>query len=135
MALPWESAKKLMRLQGMSEELLASTRGAVESTADTAMRDALKSLAHEILVVLETSDPTLAAEFERLVVGTSADSASPAVQGAAIAGWLRAALGAEALDEKRAATAPPAEPRSRRQTIGFRIRSPVTRAATPEEPD
>jgi hypothetical protein len=129
MALPWESAKKLMRLQGMSEELLASARAADDSTADSSIRAALESLAREIQVVLETTDPTLAAEFERLIVGTSGDPPLAAVQGAVIAGWLRAALGAEALDEKRAAAAPPAEPRSRKH----RIRSPVTRAATPEE--
>lgn len=134
MALSWESAKKLMRLQGMSEELLMSARAANDSSANRALRDALELVAHEIQVVLETGDPVLAAEFERLVVGASGDSPPAEVHGAAIAGWLRAALGVEALDEKRTAAAPPAEqPRPRKQTIGFKIRSPVTREATPEE--
>jgi hypothetical protein len=133
-ALPWDSAKKLMRLQGVSEELLASARGANDPSTNEALRDALDSLAHEIQVVLETGDPVLAAEFERLVVGTSRDSSPPEVQGAAIVGWLRAALGVEALEEKREAAAKSAEPpRPRKQTIGFKIRSPVTRGATPEE--
>jgi len=134
MALPWDSAKKLMRLQGMSEELLTSARAPTVPSADRALRHALELLAHEIQAVLETGDPALAEEFERVVVGTSADSPPAEVQGAAITGWLRAALGVEALDEKRAASAQPIEEtRTRKQTIGFKIRSPVTRGGTSGE--
>jgi hypothetical protein len=134
MALQWESAKRLMRLQGMCEELLTSARGATESSTSAALGDALESLAREVQVVLETGDPNLAGEFERLVVGSAGNSRPAQVQGAAIAGWLRAALAVEALDETRSAAAQPAAPPPpRKQTIGFKIRSPVTRGAPTEQ--
>jgi hypothetical protein len=126
MALQWESAKKLMRLQGMSEELVASARASADPSVNRAVLDALTGLARETQAVLETGDAGLAAEFERVVVGGSQGSDRAEVLGAALSGWLRAALGVEALDERRDAAMQEAPPK-RKQTIGFKIRSPITR--------
>ena len=110
----------------MSEELLGSARAADDPSANKAVLDALNGLARETQAVLETGDAALAAEFERVVVTGSQDSDRAEVLGAALSGWLRAALGVEALDEKRDAAVKQA-PSKRKQTIGFKIRSPITR--------
>jgi hypothetical protein len=131
MALQWDSAKKLMRLQGMSEELLASARASGDESVNAAVQDALNGVAREIQAVLETGDPALAAEFERIVVGASRDTSRAEVLAAAVTGWLRAALGVQALDERRDAAVREGPPK-RKQTIGFKIRSPITREADEE---
>lgn len=134
MTLPWESAAKLIRLQAMSDELLASARSASEPSVSKAVMASLEGLAQEVQAVLETGDPVLAAEFERVVVGGSRDSGRPEVVGAVVSGWLRAALNVEALAEKRDAAAQQQQPPPRRkQTIGFKIRSPITREPDPVE--
>ncbi|MFN2470453.1 MAG: hypothetical protein ABR583_05585 [Gaiellaceae bacterium] len=135
MTLPWEATKKLLRLQGIADELLntARTSGA---GADEALAVQVGAVVDEVRTLLGEQEPGLAGEFDRIVVqGVSAD-APVDVRAAVLVGWLRAGLTAESLDEKRAAAAasqpPSPEQRRRKQTIGFKIRSPITREPEPD---
>ena len=130
MPLPWEVITKLMRFQGIAEELLASARSSRDADLGDALDGQLAILLQETQTVLAFCDESLAAEFARVVVPESADSTPAEVQAAAFVGWLRAGLNVEALENKRETVErqqAAQEPPRRKQTIGFKIRSPLTR--------
>ena len=59
--------------------------------------------------------------FSLLVVAVGTDSPPSDVRAAVLVGWLKAGLAAETMEAQRP------EPPRRKQTIGFKIRSPITR--------
>jgi hypothetical protein len=136
MPLVWEATAKLIRLQGMAEELLASARGASDSRVEEAVDAQLGAIVHETHTVLALCDDSLAAEFERMVRRIAPGSVPAELRVAALVGWLRAELNVDSLEQQRAAVQTQREaqePVRRKHTIGFRIRSPLTREPKPEE--
>jgi hypothetical protein len=131
--LSWEARTRLHRLTGMADELLTTAR----RTGDEEVQRELDFLMGEVRMTLALDDPDAAAEFEHVVVGPKRGERAAEVRAAELAGWLKAALAVEAMSAQRAAqeaTAPP--PLRRKQTLGFKLRSPITRdsaeADTPE---
>ena len=122
--LPWEATKRLLRLQGVAEELLNTAR-ASGPEADEALGLQVNAVAEEVRSLLAEHDPALAEELQGRLAMASGPAVPVDVSAAVLVGWLRAGINAEALDERRAATAPPDV--RRKQTIGFKIRSPITR--------
>jgi hypothetical protein len=121
--LSLEARDRLHRLTGMADELLGVAR---RGQGDDAIRGELEFLMSEVRLTLALDDADAAAEFEHVVVGPKREAAPPEVKAAELAGWLKAALAVEAQSAQRAAQ-PAAEPRRRRQTLGFRLRSPIAR--------
>lgn len=128
MALSWGDAKRLARLHGIADELLRSARASTEPEIAEAVDRQLSAIGHEIVALLEATDARVAEEFHRVVLGRSGGPLPPEVRAATMAGWLKAALGTESLEEKARQNAAGEEPRRRKQTIGFKIRRPITRA-------
>ncbi len=130
--LPWETTKRLLRLQGVADELLATARA---GTADSpeALAFQVDSVIGEVRSLLAEHDAALAGEFERMVA--RADRRVDAGRRACCGSRRLAASGAErrvagsAARGSRAST----EARRRKQTIGFKIRSPITREQEPEQ--
>lgn len=132
MPLPWDARMRLVRLAGVTDELLVSARAAPTPNAGAALSQRLVSLLEEVQQVVGENDPFLADEFARVVC--SSDEVPPDVQAAVLSGWLKASLATESLEEQRAQQQAQQEPdRRRKQTIGFKIRSPITREASPDE--
>lgn len=128
MPLPWEATSRLMRLLGMTEELLASYRTGADGPLPSA--GPLQVIVDEAQQILSLSDEALAREFERVALGAAEKSGRPDLEVAAVAGWLKAMLGTQAMDAQRSAAPEPppeGEQRRRKQTIGFKLRSPITR--------
>lgn len=131
MALSWDARKSLLRLTGIVEELLASARGP-QAPSGTALSQQLSALEDQAQMLLGQDDPTLADEFERMV--SVSDELPAELHAAALAGWLKACLAVESAEDKRAEAMTAQEaPRRRKQTIGFKIRSPITREETGSE--
>jgi hypothetical protein len=134
MPLAWGDAKRLARLHGIANELLVSARGSSIDAVAKGIERQLVTIGAEVRDLLEASDEQMADEFERVVLGDPANLLPPEVRAAAMAGWLNSALAVESIEEmarkdvqaEAAAAAPPA--RWRKQTVGFKIRTPVTRA-------
>jgi hypothetical protein len=124
---------RLVRLTGIADELLTSLRARPELSADGAAQAQVASLLEEVHALLGESAPALADEFEQVVVGAAAEDAPAELRAAAAAGWLKAGLASQSFDEQAAG---PAEtmlgPLRRKQTLGFKIRSPITRDAAPD---
>ena len=120
MPLSWDARMRLLRLGGVAEELLASARAGREP--ETAFAERIDALTDEVRVAVGDWDPLLEEELERML--GSSDAAAD-LRAAVLVGWLKAGLAAELLNEQRGAAA--ALPARRKQTIGFKIRSPVTR--------
>ena len=78
----------------------------------------------EVSALLSESDAKLAQEFGRVVVRPD-DVRPPDLRAAALAGWLRAEIHVESLDEARAQAGITDGPARRKLTIGFRSRSQV----------
>jgi hypothetical protein len=114
---------RLSRLGGVAEELLAHARAGVVPEREEAFADRVSAVVDEVEAVVSESDPLLADELERVVVGAGGVPAD--LRAAALVGWLRAELAVEALIAQRNET--PSDRSRRKQTIGFRFRSPVTR--------
>jgi hypothetical protein len=133
MTLSWETRKRLLRLGGIVGELLDSARSTPALRSDRAFGQQLSSLMEEVRVALGQDDPGLADEFRRVVVAS--DELPADLRAAALAGWLKAELAVESLEDQRA-SAQPRAPR-KKQTLGFKIRSPITReaAAEPQAPN
>jgi hypothetical protein len=129
MALAWGERKRLIRLTGFADELLTATRIPRDEGGIQALHDEIDAVTQEISELLEDSDATLAGEFRRVVVERPQDGRPPDLRAAAVAGWLRAQVYVEELDEKRAALGITEEPPRRKLTIGFRSKSIV--APTP----
>jgi hypothetical protein len=120
MPLSWEARMRLLRLGGVAEELLASARAGREP--ETSFAERIDALTDEVRDAVAGSDALLEEELER-VLGPSDGAAD--VRVAVLVGWLKAGLAAELLNEQRGAAVSVAT--RRKQTIGFKIRSPVTR--------
>lgn len=135
MPLLWDATTKLIRLQGVAEELLASARGTSDPRVAEAVDAQLGAIVQETHTVLALSDDSLAAEFERMVRRIPAESVPPELRAAALVGWLRAELNVNTLEHQRAAVMhrEAEEPVRRKHTIGFKIRSPLTREPKAEE--
>jgi hypothetical protein len=127
-AVSFENRKRLLRLHGIAEELLASARAAKDDQAAKAVAAQLDVLAGEIRDVLTRSDGELAEEFERVVIDAVKQLPAADVRAAVLVGWLKAGLAAESIDAQRSENAPP-----RKHSIGFRIRSPITREIQPPQ--
>jgi hypothetical protein len=128
MALSWADAKRLARLHGIADELLTSARASTEPQIVEAADRQLGTVGHEIHALLEAIDPLLADEFRHVVLADQLGPVPPAVRGAAMAGWLHATLTTESLEQKAMQNATAEQPRRRKQTIGFKLRAPITRA-------
>lgn len=126
MPLSWDARMRLLRLGGVAEELLASARAGREP--GPAFADRVDALADEVQSAVADWDPLLQEELERLL-GPSDEAAD--LRAAALVGWLKAGLAAEVLNEQRGPAGAAAAQARRKQTIGFKIRSPVTREPQP----
>lgn len=118
-----------MRLSELAEEVLGAARmprpddwHAVEAELD--------ALAGEARALLGESDARLAAEFDRIVLRQAADRPLD-LRAASLAGWLRAEIQTENLDEARALAGLSQADARRRLTIGFRSRTRTV--ATPDD--
>ena len=124
MALAWGERKRLMRLSELAEELLAATRTPRQDDWP-AVAGELDALASEVRTLLSESDGRLTAEFDRIVLRPGDDRPLD-LRAASLAGWLRAEIQVENLDEARAHHGLATEESRRRLTIGFRGRSRVS---------
>ena len=122
MALAWGERKRLMRLTGLSDELLNATRIPRDQAGLEALGVELDSIVGEVGELLADADGRLAAEFERVVVRRD-EPRPPDLRAAALAGWLRAELAVESLDEARSQQEEQLDSLRRKLTIGFRSRS------------
>lgn len=116
-----------MRLAATADELASCARAAREDDVRTGVRAQLAQLAEEVRATVADADAELEQEFRRVVSPASPDVPAE-VHAAALVGWLKGTLGTQALDEKREGeVAQRAAPRGRKHTLGFKLRSPVTR--------
>lgn len=123
--LSGDARDRLHRLTGMADELLTTARrGAAD---ESAVRGELDFLLGEVRMTLALDDPDAAAEFEHVVVGAKRGEVPSEVRAAELAGWLKAALAVEAMSAQRAAQQAAAAPPRRKQTLGFKLRSPIAR--------
>ena len=129
MPITFDDRKRLLRLHGIADELLSSARVAKEQQALDAVSAELDVLAAQVHEVLETADAELASEFQQVVVQPIRNVPEADVRAAVLAGWLKAGLAAEAIDAQRQEQALP-----RKHSIGFRIRSALTRDSSADEP-
>jgi hypothetical protein len=121
MSLTWGERKRLMRLTGLADELLNSTRIGRDEAGALALDAELDALMSEVHAVLRESDAKLSDEFERIVVRVD-QARPPDVRAAALAGWLRAQVHIESLDEARTQMGMDDGSLRRKLTIGFRLR-------------
>ncbi len=134
MPLDWEERKRLLRMHGIADELLTSARGGAAGPASDAIGREIDAIVQEVhLLLLDTEEP-IADEFERIVLRGASDSPAD-VRAAVLVGWLKAGLAADTFEaqtraEERQKIAK--APVGRKQSIGFKIRSPVTRDTAPE---
>jgi hypothetical protein len=111
-----------MRLTGLADELLNATRMPRDQAGFEAMEGEIDALIGEVHSLLGESDASLAAEFDR-VVARRDEPRPPDLRAAALAGWLRAEIHVESLDEARIQAGVGDGPPRRKLTIGFRSRS------------
>jgi hypothetical protein len=135
-ALEWDDRKRLLRMHGIADELLTSARGGSGTGAARGAFDRqLDTVAQEVHLLLLDTDGPAADEFERVVLQGAGDESPPEVRAAALVGWLKAGLAGETMEAQRQSeeTQRSAQkPVGRKQSIGFKIRSPVTREKVPE---
>ena len=124
MGLAWGERKRLMRMTGLADELLNATRMPRDSAGFQALDAEIDSLLAEVSSVLGESDARLSEEFQRIVIRPD-DVRPPDLRAAALAGWLRAEVHVENLEEARAQMGVSDQEQKRRLTIGFRSRSQV----------
>jgi hypothetical protein len=122
MGLAWGERKRLMRITGLADELLNATRIPRDRESFQALDGEIDALIGEVHALLSDSDAKLAAEFERMVV-RSDDVRPPDLRAAALAGWLRAEIHVESLDEARTQMGITEGELRRKLTLGFRTRS------------
>jgi hypothetical protein len=136
MALEWDDRKRLLRMHGIADELLTSARaGAGATPAKAALDQQLDTVAQEVHMLLLDTDGPAADEFERVVLQGTGDDRAPEVRAAALVGWLKAGLTGETMEAQQEAEEKQRsaqKPVGRKQSIGFKIRSPVTRGKVPE---
>jgi hypothetical protein len=114
-----------MRLTGLADELLNATRIPRDQAGFDALEGEIDALMGEVHSLLGESDAKLAAEFDR-VVARPDEARPPDLRAAALAGWLRAEIHVESLDEARLQAGVTDGPPRRKLTIGFRSRSQAT---------
>jgi hypothetical protein len=121
-------------MHGIADELLTSSRGGAAGPAKEAIGREVDAIVQEVHLLLLDTDGPVADEFERIVLNGTSDSPAD-VRAAVLVGWLKAGLAAETFEAQRRAeerqTAPKA-PVGRKQSIGFKIRTAVTREKPPE---
>jgi len=122
MSLAWGERKRLMRITGLADELLNATRIPRDQESFQALNGEIDALMGEVHALLSDSDAKLAAEFERMVL-RSDEVRPPDLRAAALAGWLRAEIHVESLDEARTQMGVTDEEPRRKLTLGFRTRS------------
>lgn len=125
MALAWGERKRLIRLTGIADELLNATRIPRDESDLEAVDNEIDAVVEEICAVLSDADATLADEFRRVVVVRADDGRPPDLRAGAVAGWLRAEIYVEELDEQRVQAGKVDTPPRRKLTIGFRTKSMV----------
>ena len=124
-----------MRLTGLADELLNSTRMPRDQAGAQALDNEIDAVVGEVHAVLRDSDAKLSAEFERIVARAD-ESRPPDLRAAALAGWLRAEIHIESLDEARVQMGvADGEPQRRKLTIGFRSRSRGSSTSGPNVSD
>ena len=131
MALSWADAKRLVRLNGLAGELLTSARSTTDGDVSEGIDRQLVAVAREVHAVFAEAEPDTADEFRRMILESESDQLPPEVRAASMTGWLNAALATESLEQKARQEVASEENRPREQTIGFKIRSPLTRAEAP----
>lgn len=125
-SLSWDERKRLLRIAGLGEELLGVAQASRVGTP-AGLNEQVAFLMNEVHGVLSSSDQEAADEFERIVLrGPRMDLAAELRVGALV-GWLKAELAAESIEESRQGQAESPSARRRKQTVGFKIRSPITR--------
>ncbi len=127
MPLPWEERKRLLRIAGVAEQLLGVAQAGGEEAARAGLDEELTFLMEEVHGILAASDPAAADEFERVVRRGPGAPVAAELRTAALIGWLKTELALETVDEQRAEEAASRPEERRKQTIGFKIRSPITR--------
>lgn len=110
-----------MRITGLADELLNATRMPRDPEGSQALHTEIDALMGEVHALLNDSDAKLAAEFERMVV-RSDEVRPPDLRAAALAGWLRAEIHVESLDEARTQMDVTEGEERRKLTLGFRAR-------------
>jgi hypothetical protein len=137
MALEWDDRKRLLRMHGIADELLTSARGGMGSTpTQIAMTQQLEAVSQEVHMLLLDTDGLVADEFERVVLQGVQDEAAPDVRAAALVGWLKGGLAGETMEAKQDAEEHQRQqqrPAGRKQSIGFKIRTAITRDRTPKD--
>jgi hypothetical protein len=124
----WSDTKRLLRLQGVAEELLALAPTSQGHELREALDRQLGILTQEVHVLLAEANSAMADEFQR-VVAMESGAVPPEIRAAALAGWLKASIAAESLEAKAEQEVANREPRRRKHTIGFKIRPAVGREA------
>ena len=134
MRLDWQDRKRLIRMHGIADELLTSARGGAAGPAKEAIGREVDAIVEEVHMLLLDTDGPVADEFERIVLQGTNDSPAE-VRAAVLVGWLKAGLAAETFEAQRRAEErqnAAKAPAGRKQSIGFKIRSPVTREKASE---
>jgi hypothetical protein len=126
LGLDLDHTKRLIRLQGVADELLGAARRADDPAEETSVGEHLDAVMKEVLELLQEADPEMADEFRQTVVegGTGAGSVDP--RAATLIGWLKGAVAAESLEQRMQADAKAyAEARIEREhPIGFQVVQP-----------
>jgi hypothetical protein len=127
MPLGWDQKKKLARLTGLVVDI---SRSPAAGSPDPADREALSdylSMIEQAIAASFAEGGALAEEFSQLFV--KAEGVPPQAKAAAIGGWLRELLIADAHEAELVPSAPLQE-LSRMVSIGFKLRSPIVREGT-----
>jgi hypothetical protein len=134
MGLAWGERKRLMRLTGLADELLNATRIPRDPAGFQALDTEIDALVAEVRTVLDDCDARLSEEFQRVVVRPE-EPRPPDLRAATLAGWLRAEVHVENLEEARTQMGVTDQEQKRRLTIGFRSRSQVAPRAESTVPE
>jgi hypothetical protein len=101
-SLTWGSIKQLVRLQAVAEQFATMAKGGEEQGAwrdlEWGLGGVLEGLVNEVHGTLQSADPALAEEFERVVIGTPGAGLSFPAKAAILTGWLKGAVEAETLE-------------------------------------
>jgi hypothetical protein len=125
MPLAWEQKKKLARLTGVMVEIAripAAGGGGPED--NDAVGSYLDELGAEVGGAF-SPDGDLAQEFDRLFQRDR--SLPPQIRAAAVAGWLKELLAADAHDAAELEGSMLPDELSRKVSVGFKLRSPIVR--------
>ena len=132
MSLAWGERKRLLRITGLADELLNATRIPRDEAGSRALDREIDALMTEAHSLLADSDARLATEFERIVI-RSDEPRPPDLRAAALAGWLRAEIHVENLDDARAQMGVTDGESRRKLTFGFRSKTlPPSESISPE---